>query len=610
MTQLPSGRLPAAHRLHASTLITLVALSGCADDRAAPTAPPAVSALAALEAYDYAETALGGFGGSGGRAEGINTAGDVVGGMRDSAENVRAFLWTPAGVLTDLGTLGGPAALAQTINDQGQVGGWATVASGARHAFLWTAEGGMVDLGTMGGLHSEVHRINQQGVIVGEGLTSTGENHALMAYPGGPLVDLGTLGGTYSRADGLNELNQVVGRSTTATGQTHSFLWTAAGGMVDLGTLGGNFSGAAAIDNLGRVTGHSLLSDGRYSAFLWTADGGMVGLGSLGGTFSRGWSINALGHVGGHASDAAGIFHPFVWTPEGGMQSADTGFGYAFWINDRDQLVGASGKLLPATTGTEVVVWSPTTAVNQIPTAAFESSCVDRACTFTDLSTDADGSVAVWHWDFGDGTITQVANPEHTYAADGAYAVTLVVGDDLQAASRPAGQTVAVTGGPAAPIAAFTVTCAQLACTFTDASVDLDGSVVAWSWQFGDGATSDLSNPSHTYAEAGTHTVELIVTDDAGAASSPTTREVAVYLLTLTAVGVYTPGVGPKVTLTWSGAVGATVDVFRDGVKLGTTPNDGSLVDTTLPRRRGTYTYRLCESTVGGACAPEVSVTF
>lgn len=609
MPPLPSGHLVTNRRIHVSSLLILAALIACTDEPA-PLTGPAASAQVWQAASDYTETPLGGFGGSGGRAEGINTAGEVAGGMRDAGENVRAFLWTPAGGLTDLGTLGGPSALAQTINDQGQVGGWATIASGARHAFLWTAGGGMVDLGTMGGLHSEVHRINHLGVIVGEGLTSTGANHALMMYPGGPLMDLGTLGGTYSRADGINELNQVVGRSTTATGQTHSFLWTAAGGMVDLGTLGGSFSGAANIDNLGRVAGHSQLSDGQYSAFLWTADGGMVGLGSLGGTFSRGWSINALGHVGGHASDAAGVFHPFVWTPEGGMQSADTGFGYAFWINDRDQLVGASGTLLPASTGTEVVVWSPTTAVNPIPTAAFESSCVERACTFTDLSTDPDGSVALWRWDFGDGAIAQIVNPAHTYAADGAYAVTLVVGDDLQAASRPAAQTVAVTGGPAAPIAAFTVQCAQLTCTLTDGSVDLDGAVAAWSWQFGDGAVSDLQHPSHTYAEPGTYTVELIVTDDVGSPSSPTTREVTVYPLSLSAVGVYTPALGPRVTLTWSGALGATVDVFRDGVKLGTTANDGSLVDTTLPRKRGTYTYWICESAAGGACAPEVSVTF
>ncbi len=70
------------------------------------------------------------------------------------------------------------------------------------------------------------------------------------------------------------------------------------------------------------------------------------------------------------------------------------------------------------------------------------------------------------------------------------------------------------------PTAAFTYSCNELDCTFTDQSTDSDGSVVSWSWAFGDGGSSTLQNPSHTYACGGDYTVTLFVTDDGGRSGS------------------------------------------------------------------------------------------
>lgn len=67
------------------------------------------------------------------------------------------------------------------------------------------------------------------------------------------------------------------------------------------------------------------------------------------------------------------------------------------------------------------------------------------------------------------------------------------------------------------PSASFTSSCSDLACTFTDASTDSDGAIVARAWTFGDGATATAMNPSHTYVTAGSYTVALTVTDDGGA---------------------------------------------------------------------------------------------
>jgi PKD repeat protein len=53
-------------------------------------------------------------------------------------------------------------------------------------------------------------------------------------------------------------------------------------------------------------------------------------------------------------------------------------------------------------------------------------------------------------------------------------------------------------------------------------SIDTDGTIVSWSWNFGDGATSIQQNPSHTYAVAETYTVSLTVTDNDGATDTDT----------------------------------------------------------------------------------------
>ncbi|HVL91254.1 MAG TPA: S8 family serine peptidase [Actinomycetota bacterium] len=71
-----------------------------------------------------------------------------------------------------------------------------------------------------------------------------------------------------------------------------------------------------------------------------------------------------------------------------------------------------------------------------------------------------------------------------------------------------------------APTAGFSFSCSGLSCSFSDASSDPDGTIVARSWQFGNGATSTATNPAYTYPAGGTYTITLTVTDDDGATSS------------------------------------------------------------------------------------------
>src|SRR5207247_1172532 len=147
--------------------------------------------------------------------------------------------------------------------------------------------------------------------------------------------------------------------------------------------------------------------------------------------------------------------------------------------------------------------------------------CNGLTCTFTSTSSDPDGSIAGYSWSFGDGSpAVTTQNASHTYAAGGSYTVTLTVTDNQGAPSSTAPKTVAPPP-PTPPRASFTRSCNGLTCNFTSTSSDPDGSIVSYSWNFGDGSpVSTLQNPSHTYAAGGSYTVTLQVTDNQGAQSA------------------------------------------------------------------------------------------
>ncbi len=89
-----------------------------------------------------------------------------------------------------------------------------------------------------------------------------------------------------------------------------------------------------------------------------------------------------------------------------------------------------------------------------------------------------------------------------------------------------AAKTTGSSGNPP-PVANFTSSVSGLTASFTDTSTDSNGTIASRSWNFGDGATSTATNPSRTYAAAGTYTVALTVTDNGGA-SNTISRSIAV----------------------------------------------------------------------------------
>lgn len=162
-----------------------------------------------------------------------------------------------------------------------------------------------------------------------------------------------------------------------------------------------------------------------------------------------------------------------------------------------------------------------------------------------------------------------------------------------------------------APSAAFSFDCTHLSCGFTDASSDIDGTIASWSWSFGDGASSTDEDPSHAYATAGSYTATLTVTDDDGAqgsASQSFTVSAPSVTLTLGVSAYKVKGV-KTADLTWSGATTSSVVVYRDGVAIVTTANDGAHTDSIGGRGGGTHTYKVCE-TGSGPCSNEASASY
>jgi PKD repeat protein len=149
------------------------------------------------------------------------------------------------------------------------------------------------------------------------------------------------------------------------------------------------------------------------------------------------------------------------------------------------------------------------------------------ALTFDPSASTSTGGYASATWNFGDGTATyfnRLGNTllpvSHTYTTLGTYTVTLTLVDDLGNVATVSQQVRA----DEPPIASFDVTASpgsgQPTAFDAGDSADPDGSVVSYSWNFGDGTTGSGATPTHVYAAPGTYSVTLTVTDSDGMVAS------------------------------------------------------------------------------------------
>ena len=193
--------------------------------------------------------------------------------------------------------------------------------------------------------------------------------------------------------------------------------------------------------------------------------------------------------------------------------------------NGEDPAVITVGDGLAMTT-IQIVVDAPP---NQIPVAAITAPAIGTEgmpVTFdASASTDVDGTIISYDWDFGDTMVGTGMNTTHTYALAGTYMVTLTVTDDTGATNMATTNiTINVTPANEAPVAMIIAPPAAatgMAVTFdASGSTDIDGTIISYDWDFGDTLTGTGVSATHSYAMAGTFTVTLTVTDDTGATNS------------------------------------------------------------------------------------------
>jgi len=171
--------------------------------------------------------------------------------------------------------------------------------------------------------------------------------------------------------------------------------------------------------------------------------------------------------------------------------------------------------------------------INQPPVAAIACDPVDGTAPLTVAfdatgSSDTDGALVQYRWNFGDGATGAGARIDHTFVAPGAYTVTLTVRDNRSAAGETSVDIV-VRQPNVAPVASFSITPSpafpQQTIRFdATASYDPDGQIVSYAWTFGDGTTGTGALTAHRYDVSGTYDVTLEIRDDAGAVQRASVR--------------------------------------------------------------------------------------
>jgi PKD repeat protein len=201
----------------------------------------------------------------------------------------------------------------------------------------------------------------------------------------------------------------------------------------------------------------------------------------------------------------------------------------------KDNLERISDKFLGPTINVNGVLNNP-------PSPGFNSTQTSYSPTlkvqFTDTSSDDEGPLVAWHWDFGDKQTADVQNPEHIYADPGKYLVMLTITDSGGLQVSGSKEITVLPPGNNPPISNFIYSQQnrKLVIDFTDTSTDSDGNIVTWSWDFGDQSTDITKNPTHTYALDGKYQVTLTVTDNSGKSTSITKDVIVSPLINLSPV--------------------------------------------------------------------------
>ena len=223
---------------------------------------------------------------------------------------------------------------------------------------------------------------------------------------------------------------------------------------------------------------------------------------------------------------------------------------------------------------------------------------------FTDQST---GKPFLYYWTFGDGLASTDKNPVHVYQKPGNYTVTETVQNFFGTSKKIKQDFIMVS---AMPVASFTTNpvagLSPLDVQFIDTST---GNPTQWSWNFGDGTTSTLQNPLHTYTSGGVYSVKLTVTNSIGSNSVTKSQLVAVST-PITADFTYKPAEG-NVPLTVQFTDTSTGNPFSYTWNFGDNiiSNDHNPVHTYLKSGVYNVTLNVLSTQGSGKITKQVTVT-
>jgi PKD repeat protein len=183
-----------------------------------------------------------------------------------------------------------------------------------------------------------------------------------------------------------------------------------------------------------------------------------------------------------------------------------------------------------------------TIAPKPFSTFNFGGACLPTgAAQFADQSLVANGNIAQWQWDFGDGSTSSLQSPVHNYLSTGPFNVSLKVISDKGCTDDTVRVMNKILAQPQAAFSSVAEVCIGAAINFTDQSTATGSTITQWQWDFGDGTTSTMQNPTKTYALPNMYAVKLTAKSLEGCLSTIATKNVVVDALPTAAFNVSSP---------------------------------------------------------------------
>ncbi|MCB9310503.1 MAG: PKD domain-containing protein [Lewinellaceae bacterium] len=233
-------------------------------------------------------------------------------------------------------------------------------------------------------------------------------------------------------------------------------------------------------------------------------------------TSSFGYTVNGLTVNFNNTSQNGTAYE---WTFGDGSTSTNTNPSHTYSTN------GTYTVQLSTFNDCGTVTSSQNFTIGVAPVAGFSASqqsiCNGNAVQFTSTSSNSPTSY-MWSFPGGTPSTSTEQNPSVTYLNTGNYSVTLIVNNAFGADTLTMNNLISVTTTPTVNFNFISD-----ALTFDFTSQIQNGSLL--SWNFGDGATSTSTNPTHTYASEGNYTVVLTAQNGCGTQTS--TQQVTAQLL-------------------------------------------------------------------------------